>query len=110
MQGSYVWSKALGEDDGQSSTLQGDYRTLRNMSFDKQLLSFDHRGVLKINGIYEIPVGYGRRFGRDMHAIFDAVIGGWFSQPTAANLSINSNTFGRITTSLGPRILVLQAS
>ncbi|HWE50268.1 MAG TPA: carboxypeptidase regulatory-like domain-containing protein, partial [Bryobacteraceae bacterium] len=55
LQGSYVWSKALGEDDGQSSTQQAQYRTFRNASLDKQLLSFDHRGVFKLNGIYELP-------------------------------------------------------
>ncbi|HEX6895995.1 MAG TPA: hypothetical protein VF146_12030, partial [Bryobacteraceae bacterium] len=75
--GSYVWSKALGEDEGDSSTLQGDYRTLRNMGLDKRLLSFNHTGVFKLNGIYELPVGRGLHFGRNMNGFLDAVIGGW---------------------------------
>jgi Carboxypeptidase regulatory-like domain/TonB-dependent Receptor Plug Domain len=77
LQGSYVWSKALGEDEGDSSTYQSDYRTVRDMALDKRLLSFDHRQVFKLNGIYELPVGRGRMLGRSMNAILDGVIGGW---------------------------------
>jgi hypothetical protein len=77
LQGSYVWSKALGEDEGDSSTVQGDYRTLTNMGLDKRLLGFDHRQVFKVNGIYELPVGRGKTFGKNMNAILDGVIGGW---------------------------------
>ncbi len=64
LQGSYVWSKLLGEDEGDGSTLQSSYRTLRNFGLDKHLLSYDHTGVIKINGIYELPFGRGKTFGR----------------------------------------------
>jgi hypothetical protein len=111
LQGSYVWSKALGEDDGQSSTLQGDYRTLRNPSLDKALLSFDHRHVFKANGIYELPVGRGRRFGHGMNAILDGVIGGWqtgwnYTYYTGAPVTLNAqntvNNFGSASTAPSP--------
>jgi hypothetical protein len=75
--GSYVFSKAIGEDEGDSSTLQGDYRTLRDMGLDKRLLGFDHRSVFKLNGIYELPVGRGRMFGKNMNWLVDGAIGGW---------------------------------
>ena len=77
LDGSYVWSKALGEDSGDSSTLQGDYRTLRNPRLDKQLLSFHHKGVFKLNGIYDLPLGRGRLLGRNMNRTLDIAIGGW---------------------------------
>jgi Carboxypeptidase regulatory-like domain/TonB-dependent Receptor Plug Domain len=75
--GSYVWSKALGEDNGDSSTLQGDYRTLRNPGLDKQLLSFHHAGVFKLNAIYDLPVGRGKLLGRNMNRALNTAIGGW---------------------------------
>ncbi len=110
IQGSYVWSKALGEDDGQSSTLQGDYRTLRNMSLDKALLSFDHRQVFKANGFYELPLGRGRWVGRNMNRILDSVIGGWqagwnYSYYTGAPVTITAqntlNNFASFSTTAG---------
>ncbi|HMD50777.1 MAG TPA: hypothetical protein VKG79_16815, partial [Bryobacteraceae bacterium] len=103
LQGSYVWSKALGEDEGDSSTYQSDYRTLRNLGLDKRLLGFDHRQVFKLNGIYELPVGRGRTFGRNMNAFLDAVIGGWqvgwiYNYFTGAPMTITAqnsiNNFG----------------
>jgi hypothetical protein len=72
-----VWSKALGEDNGDSSTLQGDYRTLRNPGLDKQLLSFHHAGVFKLNAIYDLPVGRGKLLGRNMNRALNTAIGGW---------------------------------
>ncbi len=76
-QGSYVWSKTLGEDEGDGSTLQSSYRTLRNTSLDKHVLSYDHRHVVKMNGIYELPIGRGKTFGRDVNGFWDRIIGGW---------------------------------
>ena len=103
LQGSYVWSKALGEDEGDSSTYQSDYRTLRDLGLDKRLLGFNHRQVFKLNGIYELPVGRGRRFGRNMNAFLDGVIGGWqmgwiYNYFTGAPITITAqntiNNFG----------------
>ena len=107
LQGSYVWSKALGEDEGDSSTLQGDYRTLRDTSLDKRLLGFDHRGVFKLNGIYELPVGRNRKFGRNMNGLLDGIIGGWqlgwiYNYYTGAPMTITAqNTFNNFTSSPG---------
>jgi hypothetical protein len=47
------------------------------MSLDKQLLSFDHRRVFKLNVVYELPLGRSRSFGKTMNAILDGVVGGW---------------------------------
>ncbi len=77
LQGSYVWSKLLGEDEGDGSTLQASYRTLRNFSLDKHLLSYNHTGVMKINGIYELPFGRGKMIGGNVGPWMDRVLGGW---------------------------------
>jgi hypothetical protein len=57
--------------------LQGDYRTLRNPRLDKQLLSFHHAGVFKLNGILDLPLGRGKFLGRNMNRALDSAIGGW---------------------------------
>ncbi len=77
LQGSYVFSKALGDDEGDSSTEQAAYRTLRNERLDKRRLSFDRTHVFKMNGIYELPVGRGKTFAHDANGFVDRVIGGW---------------------------------
>ena len=38
---------------------------------------FDARHVINFNYIYDLPVGRGRHFGRNMSRALDAVIGGW---------------------------------
>jgi Carboxypeptidase regulatory-like domain/TonB dependent receptor len=77
LQTSYVFSKALGDDEGDSSTEQAAYRTLRNESLDKRRLSFDRTHVFKVNGIYELPVGRGKTFAHDVNGFVDRLIGGW---------------------------------
>lgn len=106
LQGSYVFSKALGEDEGDSSTLQSTYRTLRNESLDKRRLGYDRTHVFKLNGIYELPFGQGKTFGRNVNGFIDRLIGGWqlgtifnkySGQPLTINAANTVNTFGSYT-------------
>ena len=76
-QGSYVWSHALGDSEGDSSVLVDSFRTIRNTSIDKRPLSFDYQSVLKMNGLYELPFGKGKRFGGSSNGFLDRIIGGW---------------------------------
>jgi hypothetical protein len=76
-QGSYVWSHNLGDSEGDGSTLQDNFRTLRNESIDKRPLSFDYQSVLKMNGLYELPFGKGKPFGGNANKFVDRFIGGW---------------------------------
>jgi hypothetical protein len=76
-QGSYVWSHNLGDSEGDSSTLQDSFRTLRNESIDKRPLSFDYQSVLKLNGLYELPFGKGKLIGKNANGFLDRIIGGW---------------------------------
>jgi hypothetical protein len=78
LQASYVFSKVLGSDSaGDSSTFFSDYRTLRNGRLDKQRVAFDHAHVFKMNAIYELPIGPGKRLGAGFHGVLARVAGGW---------------------------------
>ncbi len=61
-QGSYVWSKTLGEEDGSSQSQVASYITSRNRSLDKRLLGFDVPHIFRNSGTYELPFGPGRKF------------------------------------------------
>jgi len=76
-QGSYVWSHNLGDSEGDSVTIQDSFRTLRNRSLDKRPLSFDYQSVLKMNGLYELPIGRGKLLARNANGFVDRIIGGW---------------------------------
>lgn len=76
-QGSYVWAHSLGDSEGDGSTLQDSFRTLRNRSLDKRPLNFDYQSVLKMNGLYELPFGRGKLVGHDANRFIDRIIGGW---------------------------------
>jgi hypothetical protein len=38
---------------------------------------FDIPQVFQFSGVYELPVGHGRQFGRNMNPILNAIVGGW---------------------------------
>jgi hypothetical protein len=62
LQTNYTWSKALGEEEGAGQEIIDSYRTLRNLSLDKRLMSFHRTHVVRANGTYELPFGPGRKF------------------------------------------------
>jgi Carboxypeptidase regulatory-like domain len=76
-QGSYVFSKALGADEGDSQGFLENFRTLTNESLDKRPLSFDYQSVFKLNGLYELPFGKGKQFAGNSNTFVDRIIGGW---------------------------------
>jgi hypothetical protein len=105
-QGNYTFSKALGEEEGDGTSLTSNYRTLRDLGLDKRRLSFDRTHVVKANGIWELPFGPGKTFGRNTHGIVGRVIGGWqagaifnrFSGQPISFGAVNAfNTFGGFT-------------
>jgi hypothetical protein len=77
IQSSYVWSHALGDNPGDSPSFSYNYRTLRNERLDKYALPFDYQSVYRINGLYELPFGKGKTFGRNANGFVDRIIGGW---------------------------------
>jgi hypothetical protein len=77
-QGSYVWSKVIGDSAaGESAIYLQDFRTLRNEALDKGTLSFNHAGVIKINGLYELPFGPGKPWAGNSHGLVSRLVGGW---------------------------------
>ncbi len=76
-QGNYTWSKAFGDDEGEETGFRGTFRTLRNRRLDRRLLGFNRGHVARLNGIYELPFGKGKRFGSGVSGIVDRFIGGW---------------------------------
>jgi hypothetical protein len=111
VQTSYVWSKDLGTNEGDSPTFVDDFRTLRNEGLDKRELSFDYESVYKANGLYELPFGKGKWIGGNAPGWVNKIIGDWqigaitlmySGQPltfTAQN-TINNTTGGSATGAL----------
>ena len=54
---SYVWSRALGENDGDAAI---DYRDPNNQRLNKAVLGFHRTHAFITNGTYELPFGPGR--------------------------------------------------
>ncbi len=62
MQANYTFSKALGEEEGAGQEMIDTYRTLRNRSLEKRLMSFSVPHIFRSNWIYDLPFGPKRRF------------------------------------------------
>jgi hypothetical protein len=62
VQGSYAFSKSLTDVFASSSVAFRQPRSLRNPRLDKGPSPFDIRHAFKMNYIYELPIGSGRRF------------------------------------------------
>jgi hypothetical protein len=112
LQTSYVWSKDLGFEEGDSATFSGNFRTLRNEGLDKRELSFDYESVYKLNGLYELPFGKGKTFAGNAPGWLNQIIGNWqigaislmySGQPltfTAQDTINNTNVTGSTPTAL----------
>jgi hypothetical protein len=85
----YTWAKSI---DNASSTddsvvfLGGGYlatgnvipvQNPYNLRGERSESIFDIPQVLQLSYVYELPVGRGRTFGRQMNPILDAIVGGW---------------------------------
>jgi hypothetical protein len=77
LQGSYVLSHAIGDNEGDSTTFSASYRTMRNGHLDKRPLAFDYNNVFKVNGLWELPLGKGKLIGRNANGLVDRIIGGF---------------------------------
>lgn len=75
--GSYVFSKSLSNMFNNSSAVFFQPTTIRNDNYDKGPSPFDIRHGFKVNGIYEIPVGPGRRWLNHSNAFVNKALEGW---------------------------------
>lgn len=48
-----------------------------NLGGERAESVFDIPQVFQFSGVYELPVGHGRQFGRNMNPILNAIVGGW---------------------------------
>ena len=78
MAANYTWSHGLTDYYGDSDSSSSSYSTLRNGGLNKGASPYDIRHQWKINWIFELPFGNGKRW--DAHNGFiNRVIGGWES-------------------------------
>jgi hypothetical protein len=64
----FAWSKTMEATAFQNSTDAVPYRSIS---------SFDRTFRLAMSGIWELPIGRGRRFGGQLPAVIEAVVGRW---------------------------------
>jgi hypothetical protein len=79
----YTWSHAIDNASSVFNVSNGDNSgssyicDLTNPDACRGDADFDIRHVANINGIWELPLGRGRAWGKNMNKWLDAVIGGW---------------------------------
>ena len=73
----YTWSRALGEEEGDSQQLLNSYRNGRDRRIDKRLLGFHRTHVIRNSGTWELPSGAGRRFLSGNQGILEHLVVGW---------------------------------
>jgi len=80
----YTWSRAMGdasEDGANENTFldvqlsQDGFQNVRRRVWGS--LNFDVRQRFTLYGVWELPVGRGKQFGRNFHSAVDSVLGGW---------------------------------
>jgi len=74
----YILSYAFSRNtDELGSALTDGPTPFSPKGYEKGRSELERRHVLTVNGIWEIPVGRGRRFGAGMHRAVNGIAGGW---------------------------------
>lgn len=89
VQGSYVWSKSLTNFYGSDSGAFNQITTLRNLGFDKGPAPRDARHGIKVDWLYELPIGSGRAFLNGNIPVVRKLVEGW---QTSGVLRLQSGT------------------
>lgn len=76
---SFTFSKAIDNASGHLETANGDNSraNIRDLAYEKGLSGYDQPVNNTTSVVYDLPYGRGRRFGTDIPAALDAVLGGW---------------------------------
>ena len=77
VQANYTFGKAIANTYASSSAVFDQPNTLRNFNLRKGLAPFDITQSLKMNFIYELPVGRGQQFLNGASGIVNGLLGGW---------------------------------
>jgi hypothetical protein len=70
---SYTFAKTIDDGSGAFATEQ-IYQSLR---LDRALADTDVRNRLVLSGVYELPLGHGKRFANHLSKPLDTLLGGW---------------------------------
>ncbi len=75
----YTWSKSidLGSAQEAAGSFSGFIQNTWNPSQQRAVSNYDTTQQVNAYGIYELPFGRGRMFGKNMNKIADAIVGGW---------------------------------
>ncbi len=113
MQANYTWAKALGEEEGAGQEMLDSYRTLRDRSIEKRLLTFSVPHIFRSNWIYDLPIARGSSGwkkqvfgGWQVGALFNAFAGEpitWTSGRSSFNNFSGDNT-ASFTTALPSKV------
>jgi Carboxypeptidase regulatory-like domain len=105
-QGSYVFGKSLINGPSADDYIYSEPTTFRNVGLNKMPVSYDIRHAFKINFIYELPFGPGRRFLSSGSRFVKKALEGWEitgiertqsgtpAQVTSGRVGMNSNDTG----------------
>lgn len=74
LQGNYTFSKVLTDSSGSATNFDA-FLDLNHRRFDRTRALFDVRHTFHLNGIWELPVGRGRRYAST--GVFGKVLEGW---------------------------------
>ncbi len=77
----YTFQKTLGTGVGTSQTLVEPFLDNGRPQLEYSRADFDQAHIFKANGVWELPVGKGRRFFGGVNRAIDAIIGGWQFSP-----------------------------
>jgi hypothetical protein len=77
VEGSYQFAKALSNAFVSSSSVFSQPRTLRDLRQDRTYSPWDIRHAFKLDYIYELPIGPGKRFFKGHNPFISMILGNW---------------------------------
>jgi hypothetical protein len=77
VQANYTLAKALGEEEGEGQEMLDSYRTYRNRSIEKRLLSFGAPHVFRSNWLWDLPIGPNRKFAGGTRGFMGKLLEHW---------------------------------
>ncbi len=80
-QTNYTFQKTLTNGIGTSQTLVEPFLDNARPELEYSRADYDTTHGFKLNGIYELPFGNGRKFFSGAHRVIDGIIGGWQISP-----------------------------
>lgn len=80
-QANYTFQKTLTNGIGTSQTLVEPFLDNARPELEYSRADYDTTHGFKLNGIYELPFGNGRKFFSGAHRVIDGIIGGWQISP-----------------------------